>query len=342
MPTRDDTLRPDFVALIPVYEDWAAVASLLEELDRVLEGDGRRASVLLVDDGSETGPSTHSGADSYRALTSVRILRLRRNLGHQRAICVGLSHLQAESEAPLVVVMDGDGEDAPADVPRLLDRAAAEGGERIVFAERSRRSEGAAFTLAYSLFRLLHWLLTGRRIRVGNFSVVPRSRLEGLVAVPDLWNHYAAAVVASRQPWTTVPTDRAKRLAGRGRMGWTGLVVHGLSAISVHADLVGVRLLFAAGGVLVLTTLAVGAVVVVRLFTDLAVPGWATYTTGLLVVILLQTVTFALLFSFAVLGNRRGAAVLPMRDFHHFVAGVEPVDGRLAPAEGAAVAASRS
>ena len=71
------------------------------------------------------------------------MLRLRRNLGHQRAIAIGLTYIQAQMTTAYeaVVVMDGDGEDAPEDVPRLLARLEAEGGRSIVFAERTRRSE---------------------------------------------------------------------------------------------------------------------------------------------------------------------------------------------------------
>ena len=47
------------------------------------------------------------------------------------------------------------------------------------------------------------------RVRVGNFSAIPRRRLESLVAVSELWNHYAAAAFQSRQPYCTIPTQRA-------------------------------------------------------------------------------------------------------------------------------------
>ena len=92
---------------------------------------------------------------------------------------------------------------------------------------------------------MAHRVLTGHGVRVGNFSVIPRERLSCLVATSELWNHYAAAAFPSRQPYATVPTRRADRLDGRSKMNFVALVIHGLSAISVYSDAIGVRLLIA-------------------------------------------------------------------------------------------------
>lgn len=311
--------------LIPVYEDWVAVARLVGMLDNVLAESGDSASVFLVDDGSTSEPGDLFDGMRFDAVESVSVIRLRRNLGHQRAICIGLAYLAANHSYEEVVVMDGDGEDDPRDVPRLLQSLRSDPGRPVVFAERTRRSEGGAFTLGYAIYRVLHRILTGKRIRVGNFSAIPRRRLHSIVTVPELWNHYAAAVMVSRQPHRLVPTSRARRLAGEGRMSYTSLVVHGLSAISVYSDVVGTRLLVGAGVVFVLASLALAAVLAIRLGTDLAIPGWATYSAGLLFLVLLQTISFGLLFTFLVLGNRKGATVIPARDYIHFIDGVEPI-----------------
>ena len=78
--------------------------------------------------------------------------------------------------------MDADGEDNPADVPRLVAELAAQGGRTIVFAQRIRRSEGFVFTFLYQLYRLAHRVLTGIPVQVGNFSIVPCALLDRLVA----------------------------------------------------------------------------------------------------------------------------------------------------------------
>src|SRR5204862_1949020 len=120
------------------------------------------------------------------------------------------------------------------------------------------------------------------------FSIVPASQLQRLVVVSELWNHYAAAVFKARIPRSSIPTQRGERLSGKSRMNFVALVVHGLSALSVHSEIIGVRLLVVALVVVGLMGALLGAVVGVRLFTSLAIPGWATAAGGLLLVLLAQ------------------------------------------------------
>ena len=103
------------------------------------------------------------------------------------------------------------------------------------------------FALFYRLYRIAHWLLTGIRVEVGNFSVVPYPVVKKLAVVSEMWNHYAAAVTHARIPTTLVPTVRGKRLAGRPTMNFVSLVAHGLDGMSVFADRIGVRLLATTG-----------------------------------------------------------------------------------------------
>ena len=315
------------IVLMPVFNDWEAVSLLLPALDRELLAGGLNAEVILVDDASLT-PAPSKLAGAFAAIQSVDILVLRRNLGHQRAIAVGLAFIEANRPCRAVVVMDGDGEDEPADVPRLVRECEAAENHKVIFAERTRRSESVGFRIFYHLYRLLHLVLTGVRVRAGNFSVVPAAALRRLVVVSDLWNHYAAAVYKSQLPFGLLPTRRGNRLTGRSHMNLVALVVHGLSAMAVFGDRIGVRLLIAVGVAIVFMAGLLCTVVGVRLFTPLAIPGWATYTTGLLVLILAQMLLVALVFAFVILAARDTASVLPNRDYIHFVSRIERVYGR--------------
>jgi polyisoprenyl-phosphate glycosyltransferase len=307
------------VILIPAFNDWESLAALLPRLDSVLSAHGIAADVLIVDDGSTTEPDDLPPAAPLGALRRVDVLRLRRNLGHQRAIAIGLAYVEDCLNAGAVVVMDGDGEDDPADVPRLLARLEREGHGKIVFAERSRRSESLSFRVFYALYKGLHYALTGKGVRVGNFSAIPRRRLSSLVVVSDLWNHYAAAAFRSRQPHCMIPTCRAGRLCGQSSMNFVSLVVHGLSAISVYSDVVGVRLLVMSALLALVTVSGIVAAVFVRLATNWAVPGWASYTVGILLVLLVQAMLAAFVFSFVILGSRHGSSFLPRRDYSYFI-----------------------
>ena len=311
------------VIAIPTYNDWDALALLLDALDSKLHGLGWNVHVLIVDDGSDQELPRERLARPRRALTRVDVLTLRRNLGHQRAIATALAWIDANMVCDAVVVMDGDGEDSPDDVPRLVACHDQTGGRKVIFAARHRRSEGFVFQSFYHVYRAIHWMLTGIGVRIGNFSLIPQPQLHRLVVVSDLWNHYAAAVIKARIPIARVPTARARRLSGRPTMNFTSLVVHGLSAISVFGDRVGVRLLVTAsvlGGAVVSSLLLF---VVSNLLSKTAWSWRLTLAAAGTTYLVLNLLVALFLFAFGILGSRDSAAFLPARDHTWFVEGLE-------------------
>ena len=321
--TRDERL----VILMPVYNDWRALDLLLPMLDRELAANGLRADIIIVDDGSTEPSPLISWQVSFHAIEAVDILSVRRNVGHQRAIAVGLSYLQANQICLPVVVMDCDGEDDPRDVPRLVQECRAQRGQKIIFAARTRRSESRSFKIFYQLYRLVHFILTGVPVRVGNFSIVPMAVLDRLVAVSELWNHYAAAVHKARLPLALIPAQRGCRLEGSSRMNLVALVVHGLSAMAVFGDRIGVRILIVVCVAMGLASGALVTVIGIRLLTPLAIPGWATYVTGILLLMLIQMLMVVLVFAFVILAGRDTFSVIPSRDFVHITGGIRRMYG---------------
>lgn len=321
-----------FVVLIPIRDDWESARLLLEALDHAMGAAGLSADVLMVDDGSDQSWTSWDWPARYDHLERVEVLPLRRNLGHQRAIALGLAYLEAERDRPAVVVMDGDGEDNPQDVPTLWRRCVEEGMTKIVFAGRARRSESRAFQVGYRTYQVMHRVLTGIPVRFGNFSVIPPVRLASLTTVTELWNHYAAAAVRSRQPHVVVPTHRAKRLKGRSRMNFPALVIHGLSAVSVFSEIVGVRLLILAAalcGALGVTALGLGGYV---WWTGQVIPKSWIVGLGLILGLPAFLALLALGFCVLVLASRSGAGFLPCRDYHHFLDAPQPIAPRLTTA----------
>jgi hypothetical protein len=310
--------------VIPIYNDWESARQLIPLIDEQLRRADIHADVLIADDGSTMAPAVPWSRTATN-IRAIRILKLKRNLGHQRAICVALCFLYDKSDCERILVMDGDGQDAPGDIPRLLRKLDDERDARIVFAERSKRSEGWLFSFSYALYRFFHRLLVGHRVRVGNFSAMNRECLESLCTAPELWNHYAASAFATRQPMSFVPTQRAERISGRSSMDFPALVMHGLSALSVFSDRISTRLLIAAAVTIVLIVAAMAMVAGIRLTTDYAIPGWATMAFGALTLLLVQVGTFIFGFCFLVLVARSLSPFLPLRDYRHFVQRIEDV-----------------
>jgi hypothetical protein len=306
------------IVCIPVFNDWESALLVIEGLDAVAPRLGGPVSVLLVDDGStQAAPARFPKPLAH--IQAIDIVSLRRNLGHQRAIALGLTYIHEHLPCELVIVMDGDGEDAPADVPALVERRRESGRDKVVFAQRAKRSEGLVFRVCYLCYQVLHRILTGRKVEVGNFSVLPYSLIGRLVGVSELWNHYSAAVYKARLPTDMIPIPRAKRLAGEPKMNFVGLVSHGLSAIAVHGDVVGVRVLCAISVVCALAVAGLASVVGVRLFTELGIPGWATTLVSGMTIMLLNLFILAVAFVMFVLRSRDMASFLPIRDYQYYI-----------------------
>jgi hypothetical protein len=280
------------VALVtPVYEDQKSFDELCRRLASVERSAGIRFHIVAVDDGSLAAPPRRAALEE--AGLSGEILRLARNVGHQGAIAIGLAYASALTDLSGCVVMDSDGEDAPESIPALL-QAARRPEIDIAAAERARRSETLTFRIFYEVYKRLFKLLTGQRLRFGNFMALTPLALQRLSGMYETSTHVAAAVVKARLRRADVPTDRGVRYAGQSKMNFPSLVLHGMRAVMVFADLVLTRMALA----LIALAAVVAAVVIGAFAAKLAgatTPGWVTIVTGFALSLFLQTGLFTMI-----------------------------------------------
>ncbi len=306
--------------LTPLYNDWQALPMLLDEVKALGEAQELAFHVLVVNDGSSWRPEVLPAAGGN--IRSLHVLHLTRNLGHQRAIAIGLAFAhQMGVQAPLIV-MDCDGEDRPQDIPALLAQAERT-PDTIIFARRARRTEGLLFRAFYVIFKAIFHLLTGRSIAFGNFCLIPFSLLGRVAHLQEIWNHFAAGILRAGLPWTSVPTARGRRYAGKSHMSLTPLVLHGLSAISVYVEVVYVRLIFFALALLGLDLLGFLVLLYIRYLTPLAIPGWATTVAIGLTLLASQAVLFLALLTFLLLSYRSARMFIPAIDYSAYLLQVE-------------------
>jgi glycosyltransferase involved in cell wall biosynthesis len=309
--------------VIPVYNDWTSFEILLDKLDAVAANLAISITVLGVDDGStEPEPdwrTTPGSPARWQTLKDVRLVQLAANVGHQRAIAIGLCVALADHDPDAVLVMDGDGEDPPEQIGELVRRAEGKRDFCIV-AQRRRRTESVTFKMSYVVYKAVFRLVTGKAISFGNFSLTSRSYARRLVMIPDLWNNLAAGLLRSKLPVQRVPIDRGHRYAGKSKMNFVSLVVHGLSGISVYADTIYVRLLLLTVAVVALTILSIPSLLILRIFYPMhATPGWATTVSFGLIIIFLQVFLTTLSSILMILNNRVQRLVLPFVDYKPYV-----------------------
>ena len=316
---QQDSPLQQVLFVLPVFNDWRSLTTLLEQLDQAIAPHAIQAGILAIDDASNLPAHGNLHCTNFQAIEYVNILKLKRNLGHQRAIAIGLAYAEAHYPTDMVVVMDSDGEDTPQDAVRLIYACEEMACQKIVFARRSKRSESWPFRFFYQVYRRAYRLLTGFDIQVGNFSIIPVQLLGQVVVVSEIWTHYAAGILKAKLPSIDIPTCRGYRYHGQSKMNFVSLVTHGLSAISVYGEVIGVRFLVASFGLIFLTILGLIAVLVIRFTTTWAIPGWTSYLVVTLIAVILLIFIIALSFIFLILNGRNNMNFLPVRDYHHFV-----------------------
>lgn len=308
---------------MPVYRDWDCASEVCQALDKKLQRLPHvDAGVLLIDDGNPHGIEGWVPPSKRCALSQITALRLRRNLGHQRAICVGLCYVYSHLPCDAVLVMDADGEDRVEDAVRLIELEIAK-PSTVFFAERRRRLEGTGFRIGYQLFRATHWLLTGVSVRVGNFSIVPHEALARLTCMSELWNHFAGAVFKSKLQFDCIPMDRGVRVKGRSHMNLVSLVAHGISGIATFSETVATRILISNMVGIVIIGMIFGGYLGHWVWTRHRIPGWAGYTLGILLLLFTQILWIAFSLVFSLISNRTRMEFVPIRDYEVFVEKLE-------------------
>jgi hypothetical protein len=122
-------------------------------------------------------------------------------------------------------------------------------------------------------------------------------------------------------------TTRGLRYSGATKMNYIALVTHGLSAMSVFGDWIGVRLLAATVGAAAIVLAAIVTSLLLAWTAGTWAP-WMPYVLGFLVLLLAQTLAVSLAFVFIILSGRDSSAFIPLRDYVYFVARVEKVSPR--------------
>ena len=289
-----------FALIIPVFNDRKSCAVLLDQMAALFEGQDWR--ICVIDDGSTMDCPLLSDLIKSRLIGA--ILRLPHNMGHQAAIACGIGYVAANWPGRNAVIMDADGEDRPEAVPSLLSHLEQDKLCAVV-AERQRRSEDLRFRLFYLIYKGLFRVLTGHKVDFGNFMVLSWPTVDRLASMHQIWLHLPGALVASRVPRKSVPTERGKRYEGESRMSFISLAVHGMRALMVFVETVLMRLII--GGVALMAMWLVLAAVALGLkMTGNASPGWFTTIIGVFAVMVVQALgVFAALLILAGTARRQ-------------------------------------
>ena len=227
-----------FIILIPLYNDWKSVTKLLDQIDVQTKNWSAEISVIIVNDAST---EKRSGLDlNYKKIKLVKIINMKENRVHQRCIAAGLKYICKNEDFDWVILMDADGEDRPEELNDFYIKT-QEKPNMTITGNRFKRSEGVIFRLLYEIHKILTLIFTGKLIKFGNFSCLPKQHAMQLIEKSYLWNAYSSSVVKTIKDRTSIASIRGTRYVLPSKMNLFKLFFHSLTIISVFKNEVIMR-----------------------------------------------------------------------------------------------------
>ena len=216
--------------LIPVYNDWKSVFKVLDEINNLDLNIKFKISVIIINDASNHDlPDLEKNLEN---IDSIKVINMNINQGHTRSIAVGLKYIFEKEDFDYAIPMDGDGEDRPEEIKMFLDQAENFNGKTFV-GERIKRSENIVFKMCYQIHKLITLVFTGKSVKFGNYTCLPKATVEKLINEKATWNSFSGSLTKVESSLTPIPSIRGVRYFGPSQMSFVNLVKHSLAIISV-------------------------------------------------------------------------------------------------------------
>jgi undecaprenyl-phosphate 4-deoxy-4-formamido-L-arabinose transferase len=225
-PRVADAPLPTVSVVVPVFNERATVEEVYRQAVAALEASGKPYEIIFVDDGSSDG--TWDVIERLHAQdANVRAVRFKRNFGQHPAMHAGLSRARGD----IVVTMDGDLQNSPADLPKLI--AAVEAGADVASGRREARDDSWGRMLPSKLVNGMLRRFTGARIADFGcaFNAYSRSAIEPVLGVIGKQKFTKALVLSAGASVVEIDLDHRAR-EGRSRyspLRLTRLALHVLA-----------------------------------------------------------------------------------------------------------------
>ena len=216
--------------LIPIYNDWKSAFKLLEDIDLQVNSLNHEFSIIIINDCStEERPINNF---NFNNLKSIKIINMKKNKGHARCNASGLRYIAEHEDYDYIIPMDGDGEDRVEEITLLINKV-NDYPDKVITANRVKRSEGFFFKLCYLLHKYLTFVFTGQSIKFGNFICLPKFAVNKMIQEKATWNSFSGTVAKLFKDRQSISSVRGKRFFGPSKMSFINLLKHSLSIIAV-------------------------------------------------------------------------------------------------------------
>ena len=218
------------IILIPIYNDWQSVFKLLENINVEVSSLNDEFSVIIVNDASSEDRTEIPA--NLENLKSIKIINMKENRGHARCNAAGLKYIYEKEEFDYLIPMDGDGEDRPEEIKEFVDNLNYNPDKPIV-GERTKRFEGMFFKFCYFFHKIITFTFTGKSIKFGNYTCLPKSTVDKMVKEKATWSSFSGSLIKVARDTAAFSSVKGIRYFGPSKMSFTNLILHSLSIISV-------------------------------------------------------------------------------------------------------------
>jgi hypothetical protein len=314
-----DMKHKNIIILIPVYNDYKVLNLLLKNIKSTVRKPlFNKLEFIIINDGSDSEFST----DQLYINNKIEIIHLTKNMGHQKAIAIGLSYISVNKNVESLIIMDADGEDKPEYINDLIE-SHEQIPDKIIFSQRSKRKENLLYRISYIAYKTIFRILTGKWISFGNFCIIPSKFLHRVVMQTEIWHHFSGGIIKSKIPYQYIRTEKGKRLHGKSKMNFQSLVYLGLCAIATHKEFILVRILIFCSSIIVMAVIGFIIMLFGKYTFYSVIPAWTINMVCALLLVLVQIMLISLFSFFTILNNKNAKDIIPVKFFKDYILQIE-------------------
>lgn len=225
-------MNEKILILTPVYNDWKSLDKLISYINKIFEIKIKSKFELVIINDNSTDKCRFRKYKK-KMIGKITIINLRKNVGSQRAIAIGLRYLAKYYKKKIItIIMDSDGQDNPNLIHKLL-KVYKSNPKYSIAVNRGQRKEPLWFKILYEIYCQLVKIFSAKKIRFGNYSLLNFKHLKKLSSKYDLWSAYPPTLLKNLDKIIYLTSDREKRYEGRSKLNIFGLFFHAIKVFAV-------------------------------------------------------------------------------------------------------------
>ena len=234
-------IKKKHIILIPVYNDGKSLNKLLEKIDLHLQDilDFETEILILNDNSSE---KIAIDKKKFQNLEKINILNVKKNLGSQKIIALGLKFIKDSEQNFFITVIDSDGEENPFEIKNMLETA-IKNIDYVITSNRKSRKESIIIKILYKIHLILTFVFSFKWISFGNFTTFNSQNIDKILSNGNSWLAHSSAVIKNCKI-KRLYAKREKRYFDKSKLSLINLIEHSLRINAVFSERVKITSLF--------------------------------------------------------------------------------------------------